>query len=285
MAMRSNGPILLSLPAFRGVTRRLILISLAAFFALAILSLAARELSGRLLGLIVLQPEVLLQWQLWRLLTYPFIDRSLLSVAFALLSVWFFGSTLEDERGSRWLREFFLATTLGGGLLAALLVYTANERIPGLSVGSIESCMWPFVLALVLAYATFHADQPLRFNFILTLKAKYLAAIFLLFYLGMALIGGDRFGALVALTNALCGWAYLRLAPRRTATIAASEKWFGLRNAYIRAKRRRAAKKFTVYMRKQGSDVNIDSSGRYIDPDFPAKSPGPRDANDRKWMN
>ena len=286
MAMRSNGPILLSLPAFRGVTRRLILVSLAAFFGIAILSLAARELSGTLLGLILLQPEMLLQhWQVWRLLTYPFIDRNLFGLALSLLSLWFFGSTLEDERGSRWLREFFLATAIGGGLLAAVLTYPANERIPGLSVDSIESGMWPFVLALVLAYATFHADQPLRFNFILTLKAKYLAAIYLLFYLGAALIGGDRFGALVALCNALCGYAYLRMAPRRSASIAASEKWFGLRNAYIRAKRRRAAKKFTVYMRKQGSDVNIDSTGRYIDPDFPAKGPGPRDVNDRKWMN
>jgi membrane associated rhomboid family serine protease len=286
MAMRSNGPILLSLPAFRGVTRWLILASLAVFFGLAVLSLAAHELSGTLLGLIVLQPETLLQhWQVWRLLSYPFIDRNLLSLAFALLSLWFFGSTLEEERGSRWLRDFFLTTAVGGGLLAGLLVYAAGDRIPGLSMDSFESGMWPFVLALVLAFAFFHADEPLRFNFIFTLKAKYLAAIYLLFYLGMALIGGDRFGALVALSNALCGYAYLRWAPRRPASIMASEKWFGLRNAYIRAKRRRAAKKFTVYMRRQGSDVNIDPSGRYIDPDFPSTRPGPRDPNDRKWMN
>jgi len=280
MAMRSNGPILLSLPAFRGVTRRLILASLAVFFGLAILGLATRELSGTLLGLIVLQPERALHWRLWQLLTYPFVDLNLISVALALLSLWFFGSALEDERGSRWMREFFLASTLGGGLLASLLTLVADDRIDKLSVDSIESGMWPFVLALVLAYAYFHADQPLRFNFILTLKAKYLAAIYLLFYLGAALIGGDRFGALVALSNALCGYAYLRIAPRRSASIVASEKWFGLRNAYIRAKRRRAAKKFTVYMRRQGSEVNIDSTGRYIDPDE-----RPRDPNDRKWMN
>ena len=280
MAMRSNGPILLSLPAFRGVTRRLILASLAVFFGLAILGLATRELSGTLLGLIVLQPERALHWRLWQLLTYPFVDLNLISVALALLSLWFFGSALEDERGSRWMREFFLASTLGGGLLASLLTLVADDRIDKLSVDSIESGMWPFVLALVLAYAYFHADQPLRFNFILTLKAKYLAAIYLLFYLGAALIGGDRFGALVALSNALCGYAYLRIAPRRSTSIVASEKWFGLRNAYIRAKRRRAAKKFTVYMRRQGSEVNIDSTGRYIDPDE-----RPRDPNDRKWMN
>jgi hypothetical protein len=178
------------------------------------------------------------------------------------------------------MTEFFLAATIGGGLLASLLAYAAGERVEKLSVASVDYGMWPFVLALVLAFAYFHADQPLRFNFIFTLKAKYLAAIYLLFYLGAALIGGDRFGALVALSNALCGYVYLRLAPRRSIKTTASEKWFGLRNAYIRAKRRRAAKKFTVYMRKQGSDVNIDPSGRYIDPDEKSRNP-----NDRTWLN
>ena len=280
MAMRSNGPILLALPAFRGVTRRLILLSLLVFFALAILSLALHDLSGTLLGLMVLEPELALHRLLWQFVTYPFADLNLISAALALLAVWFFGSTLEDERGSRWLGSFFLATTIGGGVLASLLAYAAGEHIVGLSVQSHESGMWPFVLTLVLAFAYFHAEQPLRFNFVLTLKAKYLAAIYLLFYLGAALIGGNRFSALVALCNALCAYAYLRLAPRRAASTAVSEKWFGLRNAWIRARRRRAAKKFTVYMRKQGKDVSIDESGRFLDPDDK-----PRDPNDRRWMN
>ena len=201
MAMRSNGPIMLALPAFRGVTRRIILLALAVFFGLAILGLFARDVSSILLGLIVLQPEQALHRLIWQFVTYPFGGLGLLSVAFALLSVWFFGTALEDERGPRWMTEFFLATTIGGGLLASLLAYAARGRIDKLSVTSVESGMWPFVLALVLAFAYFHAEQPLRFNFILTLKAKYLAAIYLLFYLGSALVGGDRFGALVALTN------------------------------------------------------------------------------------
>jgi len=108
MAMRSNGPILLSLPAFRGVTRRLILLSLLVFFALVVLSLGSRELSGSLLGAIVLSPQQALHWHLWQLLSYPFADLNLISVALSLLSLWFFGSALEDERGPRWMTEFFL---------------------------------------------------------------------------------------------------------------------------------------------------------------------------------
>ena len=58
-----------------------------------------------------------------------------------------------------------------------------------------------------------------------------------------------------------------------------SEGLFNLRNNYYRWKRRRVARKFEVYMRKQNRDVRFDNEGRYIDPDEK------RDPNDRKWMN
>jgi hypothetical protein len=112
------------------------------------------------------------------------------------------------------------------------------------------------------------------------MKAKYLVAIFVLFYLAVALFSHDPFSAVAALCVALCGFLFLRFAPRRGLQYATSEGWFGIRNAYYRAKRRRAAKKFTVYMRKQGKDVNLDSSGRYIGLDDERKDP-----NDKRWMN
>jgi hypothetical protein len=62
-------------------------------------------------------------------------------------------------------------------------------------------------------------------------------------------------------------------------SMAFSEGLFSLRNNYYRWKRRRVARKFEVYMRKQNRDVRFDSEGRYIDPDEK------RDPNDRKWMN
>jgi hypothetical protein len=60
---------------------------------------------------------------------------------------------------------------------------------------------------------------------------------------------------------------------------AFSEGLFSLRNNYYRWKRRHAARKFEVYMRKQNRDVRFDNEGRYIDPDEK------RDPNDRRWMN
>lgn len=280
MAFRSNGPISLVFPPFRGVTRRIILIALCTYLGLALVGLFSSELAGTLHFLLLLRADKSLHPLIWGLVTYPFAGAGLLSVAFALLSFWFFGSVLEDERGSLWLSEYFLAATIGGGLIASVLTHLTNGSIPGLPPQITAQGMWPSVLAVLVAYGVFHAEEQVRFNFLFTLKAKYLAAIYVLFYLGLALVGGDRFGALVALCNALSGYVFLRLAPRYGFRARISEKWYAMRNSFYRAKRRRAAKKFKVYMRKQGADVSLDDEGRYMDPNGK-----PRDPNDKKWMN
>ena len=105
-------------------------------------------------------------------------------------------------------------------------------------------------------------------------------AISVLIALAVLLKDADQFGALLDLSGALCGYLYVRFAPRRGFAFGASEQYFGLRNAYYRAKRRRAARKFEVYMGKQGRKVKFDDEGRYIDPDEERKDP-----NDKRWMN
>jgi membrane associated rhomboid family serine protease len=267
-------------PPFRGVTRRIILIALCAYLGLAVIGLFSHYLGGRLIFLLMLRPDEALHPLIWQLVTYPFVGEGLLSVAFAMLSIWFFGSALEDERGSRWMAEYFLVATIGGAVVASLLNMAADGHIPGLGMGASTAGLWPAVLAVLVAYARFHAEDQIRFNFLFTMKAKYLAAIYVLFYLGSALIGGDRFGALTALCNALAGYGFLQLAPRRGVRVGVSERWFALRNSFYRAKRKRAAKKFTVYMRKQGKDVSLDEDGRYVDPEGK-----PRDPDDKRWMN
>ena len=90
----------------------------------------------------------------------------------------------------------------------------------------------------------------------------------------------DAFNALLQLSGALCGYLYVKFAPRRGFAYGVSESYFGLRNNYYRWKRRRAARKFEVYMRKQNREVHFDKDGRYVDPDELKKNP-----NDKRWMN
>jgi membrane associated rhomboid family serine protease len=282
MAFRSNGPVTLSLPPFRGVTRRIILIALVGFAAETVFGMVSNPTTAFLINLFLLHPDQAIHKQIWQFVTYPFLGMGLLSLLFALLSVWYFGAALEDERGPRWFAEFFLAVTILGGLAATLLAYATAGRVSGLTPNdSVRAAgLWPFSLALLVVFGRLHAEEVIRFNLIFKLKAKYLAALYVGFYLVLTVVGGDRFGGLVALMNALAGYCFVRFVPRRGVRAGLSERWFGLRNAWYRAKRRRAAKKFTVYMRKQGKDVSLDADGRYIDPNGK-----PRDPNDRNWMN
>ncbi len=51
--------------------------------------------------------------------------------------------------------------------------------------------------------------------FFFLIKAKYLAAIYVLFYVAVVLVSGERFLALTALCNAGVGYVFLMVAPRR----------------------------------------------------------------------
>ena len=90
----------------------------------------------------------------------------------------------------------------------------------------------------------------------------------------------DSFGALLQLSGALSGYLFVKFAPRRGIAFGFSERFFGMRNSYYRWKRRRAARKFEVYMRKQNREVHFDKEGRYVDPDELR-----RDPKDKRWMN
>ena len=59
----------------------------------------------------------------------------------------------------------------------------------------------------------------------------------------------------------------MKMGRRGGLATVATERYFGMRNNYYRWKRRRAARKFEVYMRKQDRVVKFDDDGRYIAPD------------------
>ena len=109
-----------------------------------------------------------------------------------------------------------------------------------------------------------------------------MVVIYVLIDLATLLKADQFFDALLHLTGALCGFLYLRFVPRRGLAFAAAERYYGLRNDFYRNKRRRAARKFEVYMGKQGREVRFDKEGRYIDPD---RDKDPRDQNNKRWMN
>ena len=133
-----------------------------------------------------------------------------------------------------------------------------------------------------MAFALLFGDVEFLLLFVLRMKAKYMVVIAGLIYLATLLIDHNGFGALLALV----------LRPERPAVRAYREGQArrpdrGCQRAVLHAsqrlprwKRRSAARKFEVYMRKQDRVVKFDDEGRYIAPEEEK-----RDPKDRKWMN
>jgi len=275
--MRRSGPISLALPSFGGAVRRLILINVAAFFALAVLAWVSPALNGFLLAHLVLEPLAVVHGQIWQLVTYSLVQPGILSILFSMLTLWFTGSLLESANGSRWLTELYWTSAVGGAVIASAISFT---HIFGLrpDVGAIGA--WAGIFGLLVAIAMLFGDQEFLLWFVLRIKAKYMVAIYILIAIAVLLKQADSFGALLQLSGALAGFLFVRFAPRRGVAFGLSERFFGIRNSYYRYKRRRAARKFEVYMRKQNREVHFDKDGRYIDPDELR-----RDPNDKRWMN
>ena len=278
--MRRSSPISLGLPPFAGAVRRLVLLNVGAFFLLALLSWVAPAIQAMLLSHLILEPLAVLRGEIWQLATYSFVEQSILGILFSMLTLWFTGALLEGAFGSRWLLELYAVSVLGGGLIAAVLSFT---RVLHLSPVDAALGAWSGVFGLMVAIGVLFGEQEFLLWFVLRLKAKYMVAIYILIAVAILLKQADSFNALLQLGGAFCGYLYVRFAPRRGLAFGMTERYLGLRNDYTRWKRRRAARKFEVYMRGQNREVHFDKDGRYVDPDDKRHN---GDGNDTKrWMN
>jgi membrane associated rhomboid family serine protease len=229
---------------FRGVTRQLVLWNLVSFFVLWILSVFARGIAGDIAGFLALDPFLVLhRGCVWQLATYPLVHGGVLSTLLELMSLWFTASFLEANHGSRWLFEIFAFSVLGAGLCAVALSLFVPPLMP------LTTC-WSGIFGLLIVYGVRYGDLDMMlFPLPFTIKAKYLVWVWMLVAAAWLFTAMHLF-AFAELSGALFGWIYLRYAPRRGFAFASSEGLFGLRNKYFRWKRRRAARKFEVYMRK-----------------------------------
>jgi membrane associated rhomboid family serine protease len=267
----------LSLPSFRGVTSQLVIANVVVYFGLLLLQYAAPHVALIIVTYFALTPALLLHGWLWQLATYSFLNQGVLHVAFNMVTLWFIGSFLETSKGSRWLLEIYFLSAIGGGLIGSALSFTQIFHSSPLSTTtSADGALF----GLLAAFAVLFGDLEMyMFPLPVAIKARYLVIVYMLIEVALLLSGAPPLACFVVLGGALLGFLFARRAPRRGMSTTVSEGLFSLRNNYYRWKRRRTARKFEVYMRKQNRDVRFDNEGRYIDPDEK------RDPNDRKWMN
>lgn len=258
---------MLSFPTFGGVTKKLVLANLA-IYALVLISQWSIPLH-LFLDSLALTPLLVVHGQVWQLVTYAFLQTGILQILFNMLSLWFIGAYLEGVKGSKWLTEIYFLSVIGGGLIATGLSFTGIlhlsplQGVAGASSG---------IFGLLAAFAVLFGDQQfMMFPLPIGIKAKYLVIVYILIAIASLFSGVSPLTYVAYLGGAFLGYLYSKGAPRRGFAGAASEQYFASRNNYYRWKRRQAAKKFEVYMSKQGRDVKFDKEGKYIDPDDRSK--------------
>ena len=269
---------MISFPRLSGVTARLVIANAAIFFLLLLMRYAAPQWAAAASSHFSLVPALLVRGWVWQLVTYSFISFGVWNVAFNMLTLWFIGSFLESSKGGRWLLEAYFLSAAGGALLGSALCFThVFGSTPFAIVGGADAA----IVGLLAAFAVLFGDlEMMMFPLPVGIKARYLVVVIVLIDLAFMISGGNPLAYFTVLSGALVGFLYARRAPRRRGRgFSFGDQIQGLRNSYYRWKRRQAARKFEVYMRKQNREVRFDDEGRYIAPDER------HDPNDRKWMN
>ena len=257
----------LAFPDFRGATRKIVLANVAAYFLLLIASLIFRTHYDQILDSLTFIPSAFLRGALWQPFTYSFVHEGILGTFLELLSLWFMAGFLEMiGNRSAWVMGLFVTAVLSTAV-SALAVYGVFYGL-GYSIHAqpITGTFGAIFAMLAVIGVRYGETQFMLFPLPIGIKAKYLAIIYTLIAAAM-LFSTESFYAFAQLGGGLSGLIWLRRAPSRGLDFAFSEAWYGARNRYYRWKRRRAARKFEVYMKSQGRTVRFDGQGRQIDED------------------
>jgi len=119
----------------------------------------------------VLAPEnVLRAGEVWRLVTWAFVQDHPLTLIFGGMMLYSFGSQLSYDWGEDRFLWTFVALVVGAGVLTVALS-AAGARIPG------HLGMWPPVIGLLLMWSLRYPDQQLSFWGVLPMTGRTMAIL------------------------------------------------------------------------------------------------------------
>jgi membrane associated rhomboid family serine protease len=201
----------------------------------------------------------------WQLLTYGFLHFEFWHWFGNMFGLWMFGAAIENAWGTRRLVELFLIGVVGASITTVALSYAHILGDPlqptvGASGG---------VFAILIAFGILFAESEIMMiPFPFMIKAKYFVGILIVAELAFAMSGGGNVAYVAHLGGLLFGYLYVRRGLKPAiVNVGLAERYYGMKNSYYRWKRRRAAKKFEVYMKQHDRQVHFDEHGNYIPPD------------------
>lgn len=258
-----RGTMSLSFPPFTRAVKQLLIANGVIFFFFALFGAfgGTAPYAAWLYNHLGLEGAAVLHGEVWQLVTYSFLHAGLLHLLFNMLALWMFGAQLEQDWGYNLFLQFYFFCVIGAALVTVAVSFTG---LLGVSPYTLTVGASGGIYGLLLAFGMLHGDsQVMLFPLPFQIKAKYfvIGIIFLALYgaLSSAHSMGQSTAYMAHLGGLLFGFIFLKFVPRRGFGFATSERWYGMRNWYYRWKRRRAARKFEVYMRKHDrSDYKHD---------------------------
>ena len=269
--MARRNEMVLSFPPFTPAVKWILGICTGVFLLTVLLDRFAKVGLAYLLYFGALSPqlvvhgsEVLHVPHVWQLLTYAFIHYELWHWFGNMLVIWMFGSQLEQTWRSRRFLELFLFSSIGAALVTVALAYTGI--LGNLTTPTIGASGGAF--GILMAFGMLFGDQEIMFfPFPIQIKAKYFIGVLIVVEIILAIReSGNGVAYLAHLGGLLFGYIYVKTSSREGFSGGMSERYYALRNSYHRWKRRRAARKFQVYMKKHDREVFFDEYGNYRGP-------------------
>lgn len=168
-------------------------IAVLQIFAFVILTTLPKEAQQAYLSFLMLKPDLVLQGEVWRLISYIFIpDRSLFVVLIGAMFMMWVGRGLEEAWGIFRVNLYVIGGIVS--LAAGSLIFGFDPQLEIMS--SRGSAIWLYLTAL-FAFATLFPNEEVLLFFILPVKVKWLA-LFSAALVGLAIIE-DPFAIIVAL--------------------------------------------------------------------------------------
>jgi membrane associated rhomboid family serine protease len=273
----------LSFPPFTKAVKWLVIINAGVLLLTTLMGALNEDIFAAFRAIFALTPYLVVRGWIWQLVTYSFLHQGILHLLFNMLGLWMFGSQFEQDWRTKRFLEFYFFCVIGAALTTIAVSYTGvggvSPTIP--TIGASGG-----VFGILMAFGMIYGEREVMlFPIPFSIKAKYFVAGIAFITLIEAISASSGRGSAVAysahLGGLLFGFLYVKFVPKRGLVLDASERYFGVRNSYYRWKRRRAARKFEVYMRKHNRTVNFDEQGNYVPPDDDKKNGGSKSG----WVN
>ena len=272
--MPRNTSFEMGLPPFRGAVKQIILASTAIYIVLLLLQAFAPDTAGVVYLLGELRPEAIHHGWVWQFATYAFMYRDPLDFVLSLVGIYFIGGAVEDQIGWGRLYGLFFGSLIFAGVVGYGLSLT-GVIAQGPAIGSGATAD-----AILMVFYLFNRNAPIMlFPIPIQIPVKWIVVGIAALEIAYLLLYHFALQFCVILLGLAGGYLWFLLFSRRRVSIGLSERVYGMRNAYYRWKRRRAARKFQVYMRKHDRTVYFDEYGNYKPPD------DKRDDGRGGWVN